>query len=674
MENACSKLEGLFLKAGQTHFYQYITTLLFTLEFCCSHFLNYCLPYLERVPDVYVDNSHQSENFFFDLCKNGLEYSFVKEDMPSSIVIEYGIYCNKKKIYFLGLCYHVGKIIGSCISYLLIDGIGRKLTLYIIIPISIVLMGVFKFMKASNSQDWIYGIYVDLFLSGICNYIIVVDLLIYICEIVQQTKIPYFVMTVATGAAIAGLLSAITFHAENGLDWRNILLIFGGIHLLVYIFLLIFLIDSPMYALNEEHFEDFSIYLRKIAARNGKNLTQEDFTFLAPYMPKEIRKKMFGKPGQIDQNLSSSSSDNSISRESQNNNNDNKETNTNLNYIHNMNNNFLNNNDNNNYINNNENVNNFVPNNNQDKDQDVTYVSYNNMIFSNNKLIYASPNYRKRNSIFVRDSSMKDIYLLSLGEDADVPVKSLFGEAKMSDFTPLDLLRFQSQIKNFLTLSFIWIVTVIIRTGIDLRKKYITNYSGKLQFPIINFGLDICLPFILLVIYYNYQYSIQRILVSANIVQFIFFVFVGFFIQKIHANSQVVFLMLGKVCCHVVYLVMYVITSEIYPIIIRTKGVGFNIGFSGIGTIISIFLIENLKFDSLILYFLLFNFFSIVMCFGLPNKIGTLLLDNPKNKKDDEDEDNVKLGDICIENAILVKSEKPDKATSIHKTKTKKQK
>ena len=118
---------------------------------------------------------------------------------------------------------------------------------------------------------------------------------------------------------------------------------------------------------------------------------------------------------------------------------------------------------------------------------------------------------------------------------------------------------------------------------------------------------------------------------------------------------------------------MYVITSEIYPIMIRTKGVGFNIGFSGIGTIISIFLIENLDFDSLILYFLLFNFFSIVICYGLPNKIGTLLLDNPKSIKEEE-EDDVKLGDICIENAILVKSEKPEKSGSLHRTKTKKQK
>ena len=314
MENACIKLEQLFLKAGQTHYFQYVTTILFTLEFCCTHFLNYCLPYLERVSDVYIDNSHQKENFFFDLCKSGLENSFTEKEMKSSLVMEFGIYCNKKKIYFLGLCYYVGKIIGSCISYIFIDGIGRKLTLYIFIPISILLMGAFKFMKASNSQDWIYGIYVDLFLSGVCNYIIIVGLLIYICEIVQQTRIPYFVMTVATGAAIAGLLSAITFHADNELDWRNILLIFGGIHLLVYILLLFFLIDSPMYALNEEHYEDFSIFLRKIASRNGKNLKQEDFSFLAPYMPKETRKKMFGKPGQMNTNLSSSSSDNSFSR------------------------------------------------------------------------------------------------------------------------------------------------------------------------------------------------------------------------------------------------------------------------------------------------------------------------------------------------------------------------
>ena len=50
-----------------------------------------------------------------------------------------------------------------------------------------------------------------------------------------------------------------------------------------------------------------------------------------------------------------------------------------------------------------------------------------------------------------------------------------------------------------------------------------------------------------------------------------------------------------------------------------------------------------------------------VFCYGLPMRIGTLLLDNPKLVKDQEDEDDVKLGDICIENAIMVKPKKEKK-------------
>ena len=76
-------------------------------------------------------------------------------------------------------------------------------------------------------------------------------------------------MTIATGASIAGLLSSITFTFGDYLDWRNILLIFAGIHLVLYI-LLIFLIDSPLYALNQEYFEDFSLFLRKILQETVK--------------------------------------------------------------------------------------------------------------------------------------------------------------------------------------------------------------------------------------------------------------------------------------------------------------------------------------------------------------------------------------------------------------------
>ena len=650
MENVGGKLEKLFLKVGQTHYYQYTLTILFTLEFCCTHFLNYCIPYLERFPEVRINDPTKKEFSLFDICNsNSSQFTIVNEGKINSIIEEFNIYCNKKKIYFLGLSYYVGKIIGACISYLFIDGIGRRITFFIFMPISILLMGAFKFMHASYSSNWIYGIYVDLFFSGISNYIIVVDLLIYICENVQQSKIPYFVMIIATGASIAGLLCSVSFY-NHLLGWRNILLIFAGIHLLVYILFLILLIGSPMYALNDENFEDFLIYIKKIAARNGKILAQEDFKFLAPYMPKESRKRMFGIQNRQNGVNSSSSSLSESDKQGQN-------IDTSINNINND------NEKNNNKIKENNEVNS----NSNDLDKDVTYVSVNNMIYVDNKLMTpnVNNNNRRRGSIFVKDAEMKDVYLLSLGEDADVPVRSLFGESKMKDFTPLDLLRFNSQIRNFLTLTCIWIITVIVRTGIDLQKKYMIDYMGKLEYPILNFSLDIFMPFVLLVIYFYSQYSIQKILVTANLIQFVFFVFVGYFIQKTYSTTLIVILIFGKIFCHAVYLIMYVITSEIYPILIRTKGVGFNVGFSGIGTIVSIFLVENLKLDSLILYFLFFNFFSMVMCFGLPNKIGTLLLENPKGLKkeddDDEEEDNVKLGDICIENAILVKHKKNEK-------------
>ena len=651
MEVIGAKLEKLFLKVGSSHYYQYTLTILFTLEFSCTHFLNYCIPYLERFPEINMNDPNKKEFSLFDICNNNnnTQFTIIKEGKLTSIAEEFDIYCSKKKIYFLGLCYYVGKIIGACISYLFIDGIGRRVTLFIFMPISILLMGAFSFMKASYSSNWIYGIYVDLFFSGISNYIIVVDLLIYICENVQQSKIPYFVMIIATGASIAGLLCSVSFYADSVLSWRNILLIFAGIHLLVYIIFIFLLIGSPMYALNDENFENFVIYLRQIAQRNGKILEQEDVKFLAPYIPRESRKRLFGiqKKGQNGVNSSSSSFSES-----------NEKTGP-----------SINNNNNNNEINNNKiKENNLELNSNsKDLDKDVTYVSVNNMIYVDKKIATPKVNYKKRDSIFVRDSEMKDVYLLSLGEDADVPVRSLFGESKMKDFTPLDLLRFNSQIRNFLTLSLIWIITVIVRTGIDLQKKYMIDYIGKLEYPILNFSLDIFMPFVLLIIYFYSQYSIQKILVTANLIQFIFFVFVGYFIQKMHSTTLIVILIFGKIFCHAVYLIMYVITSEIYPILIRTKGVGFNVGFSGIGTIVSIFMVENLQLDSLILYFLFFNFFSMVMCFGLPNKIGTLLLENPKGSKkednDDVDEDDIKLGDICIENAILVKNktnEKPE--------------
>ena len=119
-----------------------------------------------------------------------------------------------------------------------------------------------------------------------------------------------------------------------------------------------------------------------------------------------------------------------------------------------------------------------------------------------------------------------------MGENTDVPVRSLFGESKMKDFTPLDLLIFNSQIKNFTLLCIIWIITDIIRTGLDFRKKYIYEYIDRIEFPIIYCCLEIFLSFLLLFINYKYTYSLQRILVVSNYLNLLSLYLLGFLYKK----------------------------------------------------------------------------------------------------------------------------------------------
>ena len=116
MEDVCVKLENLFVKAGNSHRYQYIITILFTIEFCCTHLLNYFIPYFEKVPEVRINGSEKKEQFYFEMCDNLNDYTILwNEKKQKSIAYEFDIICNKRKIYFLGLCYYVGKFFGSCL-------------------------------------------------------------------------------------------------------------------------------------------------------------------------------------------------------------------------------------------------------------------------------------------------------------------------------------------------------------------------------------------------------------------------------------------------------------------------------------------------------------------------------------------------------------------------------
>ena len=95
-----------------------------------------------------------------------------------------------------------------------------------------------------------------------------------------------------------------------------------------------------------------------------------------------------------------------------------------------------------------------------------------------------------------------------------------------------------------------------------------------------------------------------------------------------------------KVLTGSVFLILFVMTLLIYPVILRTHGLGGTLTLASIGDIITLFL-DEIKLDDISLYYLIFLFFALMLSYGLPNKIGTIILAKPMEEKNQEGEENI---------------------------------
>ena len=94
---------------------------------------------------------------------------------------------------------------------------------------------------------------------------------------------------------------------------------------------------------------------------------------------------------------------------------------------------------------------------------------------------------------------------------------------------------------------------------------------------------------------------------------------------------------ISEICWNCLNLLLYIITSLIYPSVLRTKGLSYNKGFGKVGTLMGplYFRYDN-NGNFYILEHLLFAFFSIFLSYGLPQKIGFFFFDNIKDDKNKE--------------------------------------
>ena len=475
------------------------------------------------------------------------------------------IECDWTKTYFISISLYIGMFIGSFISYIFADRIGRKKSLVIIIPIHI--LSLFSFELANNKifdiefKYALYFLYFNIFFKGLSSRIIMVLLIIYICDIINQKDIPLFINVILAGKPISEFFSSYIFTFVD-LNWRHILAIDAFLNIFLYILFLCLVVGSPMFCLNNEDYDNFVKNLMKISKFNKKTLHKEDFAFLKPYMSSNQQKSVF------------------------------------INF---------------------------------EDDMDEGDFKENDLLYNDMAMDKNNKANLKEDIIFKSKNDLKKDFLMEAKENKNRPYMSLFGHLKMKDYSPIDLLK-SGQIQNFLILSYLWVASTIVRDGFNIYFRTIPEYKDDFKYYVIMvFGEFIGFIFIYQTFTRKLS-SFHSLLVTLLLLTFLIFAFGVYRNQEFNFYD---FLQLFsiKVLTGSIFLILFVMTLLIYPVILRTHGLGGTLTLASIGDIICLFFANNVELDDISLYFLIFLFFALMLSYGLPKKIGTIILEKPREEE-----------------------------------------
>ena len=582
------KLDALFLKAGQHNRYQLIIVALFTFQFLCCQFFHVNYPYITSQPriKVNVDGTETEVKLDSVACdkyvKDKDPISLIKQNSnqlaSSTIIIDFDLACQTTKIYFFDIIYYLGNMIGSITAYHFYEKAGSRFSLNLFNLIQIISIFLLEFLNISTVEKNIYLLYVFLFIIGISQYIVVNLLFLYICDVVSLGQIPLFITTIICGRSFASLLG-ILFFEHFTLNWKHDMTIMAGVNLINFVIIFFYMEGSPKAALRNNKYMNFVKHLLKIARKNGRNLKKKDFDFLLPFMSVTERIEYEGF--------------------------------FNLFAKHNIKNNLLD------------------DDNEKGENEESEDDEYKDLILKNNK-----ENERK--------TVLKDEYLLSDENNKIGSVNTLFNKVRMRDYSFFDFFKFKSHLINFCVLSFLWTVYNFIKYGIQSTLNEIPKYYNNTYWRLIIHILELITLFLIMLLYIINQKSFNKILISIELIAFIILAISEYLDNtEIKESSYIISLLIARVIWNCLYLLLIIIALFIYPIMLRSKGLGWNIALGIFGKIVVTFVIDLADKHDYILYFLLVNFLMLVFSNRLPPRIGSLQIDFGKDDKDQKFSDKI---------------------------------
>jgi len=188
--------------------------------------------------------------------------------------------------------------------------------------------------------------------------------------------------------------------------------------------------------------------------------------------------------------------------------------------------------------------------------------------------------------------------------------------------------------------------SIVIKDGINLKSKTFKTYYSIFYYDIASYIFDLISNLFIILLTYSKMFGIHKTQVSFQIISFVLLMICLFNNENSFSEKYILLLYISKICWTCIYLILYILTVEIYPTMIRTKGVGINKAVGKLGGIIGPYLVEILDFDDLILSYLTFALFGLILSYGLPSKMGTLTIEYHQNEKEKKDFENYHLNEI----------------------------
>jgi len=201
-------------------------------------------------------------------------------------------------------------------------------------------------------------------------------------------------------------------------------------------------------------------------------------------------------------------------------------------------------------------------------------------------------------------------------------------------YTVFDLLKYKSQRGNFLILCYIWFVSSMVFYGLSINIK---NLSNEIYLNgIIIFSLDIIFILISGFITNTEYFGRRKTIIILFILSLITFV-LSFFLKNQNDNLFNITMIMSRLSYSCIFCIVFYVSNEVYPTVLRAKGLAYNSGVCRLGAIIAPFIIEMINIKLLLVIFSIINVMGILLSILLTETHGKPLRNNIPELDADED-------------------------------------